>query len=885
MPLQKLILRPGLNREGTNYSNEGGWYDGDKIRFRSGNPEKIGGWTTLDAEGTSTASYLGTARSLWNWIDFGGSNYLGIGTNLKYYIEQGGAYSDVTPIRVTYTSPVTNNCFTTTVGSKVVVVTITANGATNNDFVTFSGAVAVGGVPATDLNKEFQLTYITSSTFSILVDTAATSTATGGGTGITAAFQVTTGLSNAIIGIGWGAGPYDQFVPKTLTNPFTATATGISVLTVTQTAHGLTTDDYVYFDSIATDPCGINKDVLEKAFKVTVTGLNTYTISTIIGGLTYTTTSTAASGGTVIIDMPATIPARTWGSPYLSGGGIAEQLTLWSADNYGQDLIMAPRGSSIYYWKDATGTSVRASLLSTIANATTALTTTATFASGVTTITVALSTGIAAGALITGTGITAGTYVSYSYLGGNSVPIAGTTTAISSGNYTFSYSGVYIPFATNQIMASALQRFVIAFGANPYIPGTPLSTFDPMLVRWSDQGVPYDWVPTFINQSGEFRLTHGSYIVAAQIARVENLVWTDSCLYSMQYLGPPYVYKFDVLMDNISIISPNAAVSVNNITYWMGFDKFYMYNGTVSTLPCSLKQYVFEDLNSSQGYQIFAGGNSGYNEVWWFYCSEDTNLIDRYVIYNYLDNVWYSGNMTRTAWVDSGIRPYPMAANYIPLCGFTGSITGNILTVTTIYYGTIAVGDIITGSMVGTNTAIMLQLTGDTGEAGTYEVKYPQSVPTTSMLVSNLATGHILYHEATVDDNAAPQTVPIVSYVQSSDFDIEDGQNFGFVWRMLPDVNFNGSNVNNPYVTMTIKPRQNSGAPYGTADTPVVTSADNFARPYPPNSSVYVVQEFTGQVYTRLRGRQMSFRIDSDAIGVAWQLGNPRYDVRPDGRR
>jgi len=738
MPLQKLLLRPGLNREGTNYSNEGGWYDGDKIRFRSGNPEKIGGWSRL-----SDFTYQGVARSLWNWIDFDGSNYLGVGTNLKYYVEKGGAYNDVTPIRATFTSPATNNCFTTntTVGTdNVVIVTIISHNATQNDFVTFSGATAVGGIPASDLNGEHQITYIDPNTFSIVVTTTATSAVTGGGTAITAVFQIITGLDVYVIGTGWGAGPYPFYVSTTLTNPFTATATGISVLTVTQTAHGLTTGDYVYFNSIASNPCGINNLVLQKAFQVTVTGLNTYTISTVIGSLTYTTSSTAASGGTVVVSKNSGI-AHGWGSAYVTGVG--QQLRLWSNDNYGQDLVIAPRGGAIYYWKDITGVSVRAQLLSDLSTA------------------------------------------------------AG-------------YAGTYVPTTTNQVVASALQRFIIAFGANSYIPGTPSTPFDPMLVRWSDQALPYDWVPTITNQAGEFRLTHGSYIVTAQVARVENLVWTDSCLYTMQYLGPPYVYKFDVLMDNISIISPNAAITVNNATYWMGLDKFYIYNGTVSTLNCTLKQYVFEDLNSNQGYQVFAGGNSGYNEVWWFYCSEDSSVINRYVIFNYLDQVWYSGSMARTAWLDSGIRPYPMAADY---------------------------------------------------------------------------NYRMLYHESNVDDVSGESSVPIAAYVQSSDFDIEDGQSFGFVWRMLPDVNFNGSDVNNPYVTITLVPRQNSGAPYGTADAPLVTSADNYAPPYPPNSSVYVVQQFTGQVYTRLRGRQMSFRIESDSLGVAWQLGTPRIDIRPDGRR
>jgi hypothetical protein len=258
-------------------------------------------------------------------------------------------------------------------------------------------------------------------------------------------------------------------------------------------------------------------------------------------------------------------------------------------------------------------------------------------------------------------------------------------------------------------------------------------------------------------------------------------------------------------MDNISVMSPNAMVTVNNVTYWMGADKFYMYSGRVETLPCSLRQYIFADINKDQGYQVFAGTNEGYNEIWWFYCSGSSTSIDKYVIYNYLDRVWYYGSMARTAWLDSGIRPYPMAADYQSL---------------------------------------------------------------------------ILYHESAVDDIAGLSAVPINAYVQSSDFDIGDGHNFGFVWRILPDVNFNGSNVNNPQVTMTVKPRQNSGSPYGLSDSPTVQSQDNYST-----RGVYSVQEFDGQVYTRLRGRQMAFRIESNTLGVSWQLGSPRIDIRNDGRR
>jgi hypothetical protein len=344
-------------------------------------------------------------------------------------------------------------------------------------------------------------------------------------------------------------------------------------------------------------------------------------------------------------------------------------------------------------------------------------------------------------------------------------------------------------------------------GANSYVSGTPNTPFNPMLVRWSDQLNPYEWVPAITNQAGEFALTSGSFIVGSRATRQEILIWTDSALYSMQYLGAPYVWGFNILMDNISIMSPNAMITVNNVTYWMGGDKFYMYSGRVETLPCALRQYVFNDINKDQSFQVFAGGNEGYNEVWWFYVSNSSGgtTVDKYVIYNYVDRVWYYGSMARSAWLDSGIRQFPMAADY---------------------------------------------------------------------------NNRILFHESSVDDNAGDTALPIAAYVQSSDFDIGDGHNFGFVWRILPDINFNGSNVNQPSVTMTVKPRQNSGTPYGAADNPLVRSANNYNT-----SQVYNIQEFTGQVYTRIRGRQMAFRIESDGLGVSWQLGMPRIDIRPDGRR
>ena len=410
--------------------------------------------------------------------------------------------------------------------------------------------------------------------------------------------------------------------------------------------------------------------------------------------------------------------------------------------------------------------------------------------------------------VITGTHIAAGTKIASNYVtGSTTVPITSPTTGTQSGTYSFSYAGSFVPTSTYQVITSAIQEFVIAFGANSYIPNNAATTFNPMLVRWSDQANPYQWVPIATNQSGEYLLTNGSYIMGARATRQEILVWTDSCLYSMQYLGAPYVWGFQVLMDNISVISPNSMITVNNVTYWMGRDRFYMYSGRVEVLPCSLRQYIFADINQDQSYQVFAGNNDAFNEVWWFYVSESSGgtTVDKYVIYNYLDRVWYYGNMNRSAWFQTGILQSPIAADY---------------------------------------------------------------------------NNRVLNHEVGCDDNATTTTLPIDAYVQSSDFDIGDGHNFGFVWRILPDVNFNGSTINQPSVTMTVKPRENSGTPYGVADTPQVQSAQNYTT-----VPEYTIQQFDGQVYTRLRGRQMSFRIESTEVGVAWQLGSPRIDIRPDGRR
>ena len=775
MPLQKLQFRPGVNREGTDYSNEGGWFDCEKVRFRSGFPEKIGGWTQVSS---AFNTFNGICRSLWVWLsgDAGvGNSYIGLGTNTKYYIYSGGVYNDITPIVQTNTL---TNPFSTTSGSAIVTVTDATYNPGTSDFVVFSGATAVGGLT---LNGEYQVLSVPSSTtYTIAASTNATSTATGGGT-VTAQYEYPSGLNVYSIGTGWGAGPWSR-------------------------------------------------------------------------------------GG--------------WGSGYSSG--IGQQLRLWSNDNFGADLVIAPRGGNIFYWQDSGGASTRAQYLKTLANSTTLLIDATTFSSGVNTITVTSANApyVYPYSYITGSGIPAGTYVTAINNVTGVATISNNTTGASSGNYTYSYSGAFVPQQTYQVITSAIQEFVIAFGANPYIPGTPNSTFNPMLVRWSDQANAYQWVPEVTNQSGEFTLTNGSYIMGARATRQEILVWTDSAIYSMQYIGAPYVWGFQILMDNISIMSPNSMITINNVTYWMGRDRFYMYSGRVEVLPCALRQYVFDDINENQSYQVFAGANEAFNEVWWFYVSNSSlgTTVDKYIIYNYLDRVWYYGTMPRTAWLQTGTQPYPISAAYSTNAIFTGSVSGSTLTVTAITVGSLAVGQTIIAPGILSSTTITALGTG-TGGVGTYTISTPQTVSSTTMTSTN-GTGVLLYQENGNDDQSTAATLPIDSYVQSSDFDIGDGHNFGFVWRILPDVNFNGSTTNQPSVTMIVKPRENSGTAYGQADSPQVQSAQNYTV-----LPQYTIQQFTGQVYTRLRGRQMAFRIESNDVGVAWQLGSPRIDIRPDGRR
>jgi hypothetical protein len=889
MPLQKLSLRPGINREGTSLANEGGYFESDKIRFRSGYPEKIGGWTkdqgTADTStfvgelAPPTGSFWGVCRSLWNWINLLGYNLLGLGTNLKFYIQNGpgGYFYDVTPIRST-TAP-GGVTFAASSGSPLLLVTDTSHGAQNGDFVYFSGAVSLGGaVTALILNREYQITYVSDSQYTVTLPVNATGGDVGnGGAATVAQYQITTGGGTYTAGVGWGAGGWGgssgpsststltgsalTALPlTTLSTALNASATTISVATTAafSATGSLLIDSEIinYTGKTATTFTGCTRGYLSTATThVVATGVTVWTGASGLGITVASTAGFNAMGGYITIGREiisyvaiagntftdcvravngfsnaATIGTPVyqymgsvsgWGSPSTTGVSQGIQLRTWSQSNFGEDLIINPRGGAIYYWANSpTAVFNRAQLLGPLS-----------------------------------------------------------TVTLKGGSFTADSS---CPSVANFITVSDASRFVIAFGTNDLPAAKDLvapTTQDPLLIRWSDQEDPFVWWPEATNQAGSYRLSHGSTIVTYQQTRQEILVWTDTSLYSMQFLGAPYVWGFQIMGDNISIISPNAAAVANNMTFWMGTDKFYMYSGRVDTLPCTLRQYVYDDINLDQGYQCFATTNEAYNEVWFFYCSANSSEIDKYVVYNHLENVWYYGTMARTAWLDTPLRDTPIATA-ISTPTFIGSISSTTLTVTQVTAGSIVSGMTLVGEGIPGNTTITAFGTG-TGGTGTYTISTPLTIASQTMTaITAQPCGILVNQESGNDDGTTNPPTPIYSYVQSSDFDIGDGHNFGFVWRIIPDLTFDGSTINNPTVDLTVRPRQFPGSPYGASADPTVTSTQNYQ-----NQRTYTVQEFTEEVFIRIRGRQMAFKLESTELGVSWQLGVPRIDLRPDGRR
>jgi len=694
MPLKKLTLKAGVNQENTRYTNENGWWATDKVRFRQGTPEKIGGWNRI-----SDTFFVGICRSLWNWVTLNGSNLIGVGTNLKFYINQGGTYNDITPIRAT--STINNNPFAGN-GTTTVTVTDTDHGATVNSFVTFSGAT---GTYATLFNQEYQIASVTDLNTYTITTSSAVAAGSSGGASVVATYQINAGGEYAVPAIGWGAGAWGSGV---------------------------------------------------------------------------------------------------WGT----GAASLTPLRIWSQSNFGEDLIFGPRAGAIYYWSNANGLSVRGVLASSLGGSVTFTNASPT----VVTATVALVNGTplqfsATGSLPTGISAATTYYVAnVSGLTFNLVNSSGTLINTSSTGSGVSISLlVDVPTVQNYLLVSDASRFVFAFGCNDY--GS--STQNNMLLRWSDQESIINWTPSATNQAGSLLLSHGSQIVTALQTRQEILVFTDSTLYSLQYLGAPVVWGSQLLGDNISIAGENTAALASGVVYWMGVDKFYKYDGRIQTLRCDLRQFIYGDINLTQADQFFASTNEGFNEVWFFYCTAGSDVVDRYVVYNYFENngegVWYYGELGRTAWLDSGLRNYPLAATY---------------------------------------------------------------------------SKNIVNHEFGVDDNTTATPTAIYSYISSSEFDIDDGDKFGFVWRILPDITFRGSTTASPTGTLTLIPMQNSGSGYNNPTSLGGSDSASVTR-----TATVPIEKFTGQVNIRVRGRQMIIQFENEQLGSTWQLGSPRIDIKIDGKR
>lgn len=637
MPFIKLQFKPGVNRDQTNYSNEGGWWECDKIRFRSGYPEKLGGWVKATVE-----TFYGAGRQMWNWITSYAENLVAIGTNAKLYLEMGGLFFDITPLRTTdptMSNPNTNNCIATSSGLTTVTVNLgAAHSATDQQFVTISGVTGtVGGIPDDEINANHQITVIDSDSFSFTVSTAASSTvASGGGTAITIDFEIDPGYAIATGGTGWGAGTWSRGF------------------------WGLGSTDVIY------------------------------------------------------------LPQQDW----------------W-LDNFDNDLVANIRNGAIYYWErgattdPSTALATRAVLLSSLATA------------------------------------------------------AG-------------FDAASVPVVAMQTLVSQNDKHLLAFGAVPYGSTNP-DDFDPLLIRWADQDTPTQWTPEVTNTAGFLRISRGSRIIRAMPTRQEILIWTDSNLYTLQFLATTDVFGLQEYADGISVMSPRCMNTAAAITYWMGHEKFYAYTGRVETLPCTLRSHVFRDFNYAQRDQVVCGVNEEWNEVWWFYPSADSDWNDSYVVYNHLDRVWYYGTMDRTFWLDAPTRGSPQALYCDP----------------------------------------------DT-------------------LISTMYT-----HESGVDADEAPME----SYIQSNDFDLEDGERFMLSRRMIPDISFTGSTAATPEVTLEVRPRNFPG-------TPSSSDAEDSTRIIETT-----VGSYTNQVFVRARARQMAIKILSENLGVQWQLGAPRLDVRPDGMR
>lgn len=785
MPLQKIQLRPGVNREGTSLSVEGGWYASDKVRFRSGQPEKIKGWTKY-----GSGEFLGTCRNLTEWESLSGFLLLALGTNLKYYIQSNQTYYDITPLRTTV-DPLPDgvtgaNSFYPIYSTLSATISATANTISVASGTSFGYAFplviriesediyveGVSGNVLTGCIRGYNGTTAATHSSSVAVSSAWLAVKVDGnasGVGDYVTFSGATGFTS-------GSTTYttaelnQNFEVKARSTNYvsvyigkyaTATTAGGGTTTIAELEIPIGADFATFgagfgagvWTSLAN---GAGQNLLNGALNASATTITLdstssfsasgYVLidseliqyagktSTTLTGCTRSTINATYHGDNTVVQeviYPSGLVSRTWNTPATEGVNIP--IRLWSSDTFGQDLVFNLRNGAVYYWTASTGLT-------------------------------------AAGAV--------------DERGVNITALPGADT--------------WAPEVAARVIVTD-ERHIVVLGTND--PTALTNVQDPLLVRWCEQEDPLIWEPTATNTAGFQRLTYGSKLITAEKTRQEILIWSDMALYSMRYLGPPYTFGFNTISAEINIASPNAVATTNNITYWMGTDKFYAYSGRVDTLPCALRQYVFDDINLAQIEQVYAGANERYNEVWWFYPSSESEQINRYVVYNYLEKVWHYGQLSRTAWLDSHIRAYPIATS----------------------------------------------------------------------------EGILFYHEYGVDDATDPANpVPIECYIESADFDLADGEQFSFIKRLIPDIDFISSQTNTPIVNIDIAVRDFPGQSAFTQEDATSTNASKVSLQ---------VYNFTKDNWIRLRGRQVAVRVGSDTLGTQWQLGTCRLEIRPDGRK
>jgi hypothetical protein len=792
MPFMKISPSPGMFTDGTRYTAEGTWYDADKVRFRKGFAEKLGGWTKYVA-----ASFLGTCRKLHDWVTDGGSKYIGIGTHLKLYVNLGGGYYDITPVRSTVslgTDPIA-----TVSGTAVITITTSsAHGAVVGDYVTIAGATASGGIGTGSINKEHRVVALgapdgtnPTTKFRVVCDARASSTDTGeGGASVTAAFQINTGLDTFVDGGGFGSGTWGS---------------------------------------------------------------------------------------------------STWGSA--TSIGQATQLRIWSVDNFGDDMLACVRQGKIFYWDESNGTSTRAIPLEEVVRRSVTLLSnpiSVTNTSSVITVTDKGGHGAAAGDKVTLSGASAVGGVDAANINKEhtiaTVPTkttftvdtgdaASSTTTGGGTSVAASYKAgtYYPPVGAYQVLMSDVGRHVVALGCT----GVNSTAINPLNVRWSSSETVGTWQPLSTNSAGGQELSSGSEIVGGLAVRQEILIWTDAGITSMRYVGSPYYFAFTEVARGMSMISQNAAVNANGRVFFMDRGDFYVYAGSVQKLKCPVLTTVFDDFDLGQRQKVVCGHNPDFSEVTWFYPSESgSGENDKYVTYNYEDNIWYTGTLVRGGWNQANTKSYPLASSIIskdlsenPFTTNTDS-TSNV-SISSTAHG-LSVGDTVfisdasaTGGLSATllnnqhtvvtvtdadNYTITLAdaATADTGGGGAVKVNYE----------------NVLYsHENGYDDDGSAMT----AYIETADMDLGEGDKTWSIHRIIPDFYFTGAESSDE-VTVSLNGH----------NFPADSQASIASAAFTPS---------TAEGFVRARARQVSMKVESTGVGYGWRLGFVRLDGRADSRR